>query len=122
MKGIDYYKKYIDGLINQQPTTITIERTEDQDNGYGGTVPVDLPPVEHQVLIYKKRSSREVIDTSGMIVGFQATGTWKMLAKGDADIIRGDTFTSDGMNFKVLQPTNYYDICKQIELEVVSYV
>ena len=122
MVGSDYYKKYINDMIAHNPTTITIKRTEEQDNGYGGTVSVDLPPFDLSVMIYKKRSNREIIDTSGMIVGYAAGGAWKLLASGDADIKRGDTFTADGTSFKVAFVNNFYDICKQVELEAVSYV
>jgi hypothetical protein len=122
MVGSDYYKKYIGDMIAHNPTVITIKRTEEQDNGYGGTTTVDLPPFDLSVMIYKKRSNREIIDTSGMIIGHAAGGVWKLLASGDADIKRGDTFTADGTSFKVAFVNNFYDICKQVELEAVSYV
>lgn len=122
MIGADYYKQYIKDMIGHNPTIITIKRTEEQGNGYGGTVDVELDPFDLTVMVYKKRSNREVIDTSGMIVGYAASGTWKLLASGDADIKRGDTFTADGTSFKVAFVNDFYGICKQVDLEAVAYV
>lgn len=122
MVGADYYKKYIKGMIEHNPTVITIQRTGKIDNGYGGTTTGDLDPFDLSVMIYKKRSNREVIDTSGEIVGYAASGTWKLLATGDADIKRGDTFTADGIDFKVAFVNDFYGICKQVDLEAVAYV
>lgn len=122
MVGVEYYKRYISHIINLNPTVITINRSVEITNGYGGSTKSKLDPFDVKVLVYKKRSNKEIIDTSGKTLGNQVLNTWKILSEGDADIERGDVFSIDGIEFKASFVNNYYDICKQIELEAIAYV
>lgn len=122
MVGVEYYKRYISHIINLNPTVITINRSVEITNGYGGSTKSKLDPFDVKVLVYKKRSNKEIIDTSGRTLGNQVLNTWKILSEGDADIERGDVFSIDGIEFKASFVNNYYDICKQIELEAIAYV
>lgn len=114
-----YYKKYIEKLINADSTTINITRIEKLPTEYKGykTKKVD---VSETVLFYKKRSNRQTVNESGVVIGYMATSIEKVLAKGDADILKGDTFKANNREYKVLFVNNYFDICKQIELEVIQ--
>jgi hypothetical protein len=115
--NVKYYKKYIEKLINANPTTINIPRMEKTPDGYGGHIenPIDITET---VTFYDKKSRREVVTDYGTTyVGVSVT---KILAKGDADIIKGDSFIVNGTEFRVLFVDSYFDICKQIELEVIK--
>lgn len=119
MQGNLYYKKYIEKLINANPTTLTIKRFTKVDDGYGGFTPTEK---EHDetVSFYKKRSNREFVSDSGVSVGFMATSIEKILAKATADIVRGDKFIANGREYKVNFVNDYFDICLQIEVEVIE--
>lgn len=112
-----YYKKHIEKLINSNPTTIKIKRKVEIDDGFGGTIIEDIEVIE-TVAFYDRKARREVVTDYGITyVGVTVT---KILAKGDADIIKGDKFTVDDVEYKVLFVKSYKGICKQIELEVIK--
>lgn len=112
-----YYKKHIEKLINSNPTTIKIKRKVEIDDGFGGTIIEDIEVTE-TVAFYDRKARREVVTDYGITyVGVTVT---KILAKGDADIIKGDKFTVDDVEYKVLFVKSYKGICKQIELEVIK--
>lgn len=113
-----YYKKYIEKLINSNPVDIAIKRKEKVDDGFGGETVKDVF-VNEIVTFYDRKARREVVTDYGTTyVGVTVT---KMLAKGEADIIKGDKFTVDDVEYKVLFVKPYKDICKQIELEVIKW-
>lgn len=115
--NVKYYKKYIDKLIESNPTTINITRIEKIDDGYNGHIEKPIA-ISETVTFYDRKSRREVVTDYGTsYVGVSVT---KILAKGDADIIKGDSFIVEGNEFKVLFVDSYFDICKQIELEVIK--
>ena len=117
MKGNLYYKKYIEKLINANPATITIKREIKTDDGYGGSI-VEEKKIAETVTFYDRKARREVVNDYGTTyVGINIT---KILSKSDADIIEGDTFIHEGKTYKVLYVKPYFDICKQIELEVIK--
>ncbi len=112
-----YYKKYIEKLINSNPANITIIRKEETDDGYGGSI-IEEKEITETVTFYERKARREVLTDYGVTyAGVQVT---KILAKHDADIQEGDTFTQEGKKYKVLFVKDYMDICKQIELEVIA--
>lgn len=119
MKDNKYYKKYIEKLINANPATIEITRIEEIDDGYGGYIPKETKITE-TVSFYQKRSNRQTVNDSGVVIGYMATSIEKILALGDANIKEGDTFKANDREYKVLFVNPYFDICKQIELEVVQ--
>ena len=112
-----YYKKYIEKLINSNPTTITIKRKVEVDDGFGGTTIEDIEVIE-TVAFYDRKARREVVTDYG--ITYAGVTVTKILAKGDADIIKGDKFTVDDVGYKVLFAKPYKGICKQIELEVIK--
>lgn len=117
MRGNLYYKKYIEKLINSNPATISILRKVKTDDGYGGSIIKDIE-VNEIVSFYDRKSRREVVTDYGTTyVGVSVT---KILAKGNANIAKGDKFTVDNVEYKVLFVNPYFDICKQIELEVIK--
>lgn len=112
-----YYKKYIEKLINSNPTNITITRKIETDDGFGGNTIKDVK-VEEIATFYDRKARREIVTDYGKTyVGVAVT---KILAKGNADIIKGDKFTVDDVEYRVLFVKSYKDICKQIELEVIK--
>lgn len=116
----DYYKKYIEKAINANPTTITIKRIKKIPDGFDGWIeePIELPP--QVVSIYQKRAQRERISDSGTTIGYMASNVEKMLCKGDADVKEGDRFEANDREYKVSFVNNFFDICKQAELEVIK--
>lgn len=114
-----YYKKHIEKLIDVNPTTIKITRIKRVDDGYGGYTEIETTHDE-VVTFYKKRSNRQTVNESGVVIGYMATSIEKILAKGDADILEGDIFKANGREYRVLFVNSYFDICKQIELEVIK--
>ena len=112
-----YYKKYIEKLINDNPTTITIIREVKTDDGYGGSI-ITKEEVTEVVNFYDVKARREVVTDYGKTyTGVQVT---KILAKGNADIQKDDIFTVDDIEYKVFHVNSYRGICKQIELEVIK--
>ena len=117
MMADKYYKRYIDKLINSNPTIIEISRYKKIDDGYGGNDNQDLEITE-KVCFYEMKSRREVITDYGKT--YTGVNVSKILAKGDADIIKGDLIKDATNEYKVLFVRGYKDICKQIELEVIK--
>lgn len=112
-----YYRKYIEKLIAANPSTITIKRKEKIDDGYGGEEIEDVEITE-TVRFYERKARREVATDYGTTyVGVQVT---KLLALYGADIREKDTFVYEGKTYRVLYVEPYFDICKQIELEVIA--
>lgn len=119
MGGNLYYKKYIERLINFDPTTINITRIEKTDDGYGGYTETERTIAE-TVTFYQKKSNRQIVTDTGVNVGHMASSVEKILTKFEADILEGDTFKANGREYKVLFVNPYIGICKQIELEVIK--
>jgi hypothetical protein len=115
--NIRYYKKYIEKLINSNPANITIKRKIEIDDGYGGSI-IEEKLISETVTFYERKARREVATDYGTTyVGVSVT---KILAEGNADIVKDDRFTFNGTEYKVLFVKPYFDICKQIELEVIN--
>lgn|SRR5699024_4529507 len=112
-----YYKKYIEKLINDNPTTITIIREIETDDGYGGST-IREEKIEEIVNFYDNKARREVITDYGKT--YTEVQVTKILAKGNADIRKNDTFTVDSVEYKVFHVNSYREICKQVELEVIK--
>lgn len=114
-----YYKKYIEKLIDSDPTNIVITRIEKISDGYKGYIEKPIEITE-TVTFYQKKSNRQTVNESGVVIGYMATSIEKILAKGNANILEGDTFKASGREYKVSFVNSYLDICKQIELEVIK--
>lgn len=117
MAGNLYYKKYIEKLINSNPATITIKRKIETDDGYGGST-IEEKEITEKVTFYDRKARREVVTDYGTTyVGVSVT---KILTKSNADIVKDDKFTVNGTEYRVLFVDPYFNICKQIELEVIK--
>lgn len=119
MKDNLYYKKYIEKLIDSDSTIINITRIEKIPDGYNGYIEKPIEITEN-VTFYQKRSNRQTVNDFGVVIGYMATSIEKILATGDADIKEGDTFKTNNREYRVLFVNSYFDICKQIELEVIK--
>ena len=112
-----YYKSYISKLINTIPTTITIKRTTNISDGYGGhTEETDI--FTEVVAFYDRKIRIELLSDAG--TGYTGSNMTKILAKREADIKQGDYFSNGYIEYKVLHVKPYFDICLQIEVEVVK--
>lgn len=119
MKGNEYYKKYIEKLINANPTDITIKRQVKTDDGYGGET---VTTTSHSIKgrLYSKKTVRELLDISGQRTSLAAVAAEKLLCLPTEDIEEGDTFTVENRKYKVSLVKNYLGICQQIELTVIK--
>ena len=115
--NVKYYKKYIEKLINSNPTEINIEREILIDDGFGGTV-IRLEKIKEVVTFYDTKARREIVSDYGK--SYPGISITKILAKDDANIIKCDIFTVDGTEYLVLLVKGFKSICKQIELEVIK--
>ena len=60
----NYYKHYIEKLINVNPVTIEIERNEKVSDGYGGYI--ETPTVVNEVVVfYDRKARREIMNDYG---------------------------------------------------------
>ena len=116
MQGDKYYKKYIEKLINANPTDITITRQVKTDDGYGGST-IEEININEIVTFYDKKAKREVVTDYGTT--YTGVSVTKILTSADSDILEGDTFNNNGNEYRVAFVNNYFDICKQIELDVI---
>ena len=117
MNNKAYYKSYIEKLINFNPTDIIISRKVKTENDYRGTSS-EIITIKERVTFYDKKARREVITDYGKT--YTGVSVTKILARGNANILKDDIFKANGYKFKVLFVNNYFDICKQIELEVIE--
>jgi hypothetical protein len=114
-----YYKRYIEKLINSNPTDIILTRIIKEPDGYEGYI-------EHPVQIsltftfYTKKAPRSTIQEKGTVVTNLSSSINKILTKGDADILEGDTFEHGGRKYRVGFVNSYMGICKQAEVEVIE--
>lgn len=115
-----YYKKYIEKVINQDPSTITITRKTITDDGFGGKTEDTVTLEPQTVRIYNKKAQREVISDKGTTTAYYSSTVLKFIAKGNADIKEGDTFKLGEKTLKVAFLDVYMDVCKQGELEVIK--
>lgn len=115
-----YYKKYIEKLINANPSRVTIIREEKVKNDYGGFETIRVEK-EATVTFYETKTRREAYyDAGPVFTGSAIASVTKILASNNTDIKKGDTVvTAEGNNYKVLMVHPYFDICKQIDTEVV---
>lgn len=115
--GNKYYKKYIRDLINQDPTEATIIRQVKTPDGYGGHT---LTPVTitHTIRLYDARRTRETVTDAGK--SYTSTIGTKALAEGSADLQEGDQIKAKGKTYRVAHLNNYFNICKQAELEAIK--
>lgn len=112
-----YYEHYIKQLINTIPTQVTIKRVESADDGYGGRVESFINS-EATVAFYDRKAKIEFFNDAG--VGYTGASVTKILALGNADIKPGDHLSTVDNEYKVLFVREYFNICLQIEIEVIK--
>jgi hypothetical protein len=114
-----YYRKYIQKLINSNPTSIIITRKTIINDGFGGKIVTDVELDPQTVRIYNKKAQREIISDKGTTTAYYASSTLKMLALSGANLEEGDMFEYAGKLLKIAYIGDYEGICKQVELEVI---
>ena len=114
-----YYQKYIEKLINANPGDIVLTRIIKEPDGYEGFIehPVQISLA---VTFYTKKAPRSTIQEKGTVVTNLFSSINKILTKGDADILEGDTFEHGGRKYRVGFVNSYMGICKQAEVEVIE--
>ena len=117
MNNKAYYKSYIEKLIDFNPTNITIERKNNTKNKYHAKSQ-EANIINEKVTFYDKKARREVITDYGK--SYTGVSVTKLLAKGNADIKKDDTFTIEDTKYKVVFVNSYFNICKQVEVEVIK--
>lgn len=121
MRADRYYKKYVEKLINANPTTITMQRRTEEDDGYGGKVETLTDLLPQTVTFYMEgaqhRGVRVTVRDKGIIVGGRVV---KMLMKATGGVQEGDTFRYEGETLQVVRVADYRGICRQVELEAIG--
>lgn len=116
-----YYKAYIERLIAADGQEITLTREIPTDNDYAGTTKTPETIAAQQMRVYNIKGHADIYQESGVIKrGSGATTQNKLLAKADADVAPGDTFTLGPYKYRILFARNYLGICIQAELEVIE--
>lgn len=114
-----YYRRYIEKMINDNPTVITITRIEKVDDGFGGVIEEEVT-IQETVTFYNRRSVREIVDESGKGFALSSVSSEKLLALADTSIREGDIFNHAGREYRVSFLQDYRGICKQAELQVIG--
>lgn len=117
MEGNKYYKRYIKKLINFNPTDITIKRNLKIDDGYGGHKEY-IQTISETVAFYERKTRKEIVTNDG--ISYTGVNVTKILTEFTTNIIKGDKIIVGDMKYKVLYVKPYFDICNQIELEVIE--
>lgn len=112
-----YYKRYIEKLIDNDPTAFVITREVTHNDGFGGetTERIELP--EQKGRFYQGRMTSAVLADKGTIYSQAAL---KLLVADSVDIAEGDYIQHQGKRLKVAFLQSYFGICKQAELEVIA--
>ena len=119
MAGAKYYISVIKQMIDQDKHTFNISRDEKVEDGYGGFITVNKE-IEFEGRIYNRKSVREITDIQGTSIGLSAVSHEKLLTLSDVDIRKGDVLEFEGRTLRVKFANDYFNICKQIELEVIE--
>ena len=119
MNNSFYYRKFIEDIIEKDKININIIRVTKEPDGYGGHTETE-ETISEGVRLYKSGAKRVVVNDMGVIIGHQGYSQEKILALPEADIREGDTFTVGNRQYKVKYVQQYFNICKQIDLEVVK--
>jgi hypothetical protein len=87
-------------FIRDSPTTVILTRRVKANDGAGGSTYTDAPVPAQDVRIVRNDESAAVEreNTAGSVVRPE----WSMIAMPDADVVRGDVFTYQGLNVEVV--------------------
>jgi hypothetical protein len=119
MGAKDYYRRYIEKMIQTNPVEITVTRTSIIDDGFGGTKKEKVTLPAQTVTFYNRKSMREVVGDAGQVANSYLARVTKVLATADADLQEGDQFEYGGKTWRVAYVADYLGVCRQAELEVV---
>ena len=114
-----YYQKYIEKLINANPAGIVLTRIIKEPDGFEGFIEYPVT-ISLTVTFYTKKAFRTIIQEKGVVSSDLTRQVNKIMAKGDADILEGDTFEHGGRKYRVGFVNSYMGICKQAEVEVIE--
>jgi hypothetical protein len=114
-----YYKKYVEKLVNANPTDIVLTRIIKEPDGYEGSIEYPVQ-ISLTVTFYTKKGYRTIIQEKGAVISGMTSTVNKILTKGDADMHEGDTFEHGGRKYRVGLVSTYLGICTQAEVEVVG--
>ena len=117
LAGSKYYKYYVEQLIKIDPKAFTIIRKTKVPNGYKGHTIVEST-IPGEGMIYEARGRREVLTDYGKT--YTGISINKLLMRGNADILKGDLLEIDGTKYEVFLVKDYFEISKQVELEVME--
>jgi len=94
-------RRNVERQIARNPSSIAIKRMREVDDGAGGSYreTVELPAQIMRIFM-STLAGTDAKDSTGS-GGHIQTQRWGLLAMWDADIIRGDTFTHQGRQFRV---------------------
>ncbi len=112
-----YYRSYINKLIGINPTDITIQGFKETDDGFGGTL-IEETEIQTTTIFYERKARREVVSEYGK--SYKDIPVTKLLLTHDIDIYEKDIVKCDNREYRVVLVKNYLDICKQVELDVIS--
>ena len=114
-----YYKHQVEKLIQSMDTVIiSLVRKTKVSDGYGGFTKSEQVLKPQIFGRDSKKISRSTATDTGEVYSSQTV--MKLLAKSDADIKEGDTFSIDNKTYKVAHIQLYQGICYQVEIEVVK--
>lgn len=121
--NLTFLRNEVKKIIDQNATTVTIQRENLISDGMDGYIRDPENPyttVELTIRLYNKRYSPTVVTDGGVSFNTHI----KALCDYNADILEGDTFTVDGITYKVknIDFKKYYAavISKECTLERVK--
>lgn len=91
-------RRHTEQSIARNPTTIVITRTQNTDDGAGGSYQETVELPAQTVRIFMSSMQAQTVSKVG---GQIQTQSWGLLALWDADIVKGDEFQVDGRRFTV---------------------
>ena len=94
-------RRHVERQIARNPSSIVIQRTQEVNDGAGGSYreTVELPA--QTVRIFMSTFAGTDAKDKGGVGGQIQTQRWGLLAIWDADIVKGDVFTHQGRRFSV---------------------
>lgn len=98
MQGVATLKKQTRWFINQNPTSVVLNRKTKVDDGAGGSTYTTKPLDPQTVRLIE---SNPVNVTTRNVSGSMDLPQRFIVATADADVIEGDTFTDQGNKYRV---------------------
>lgn len=94
-------RRNVERQIARNPSSIAIKRSQEVDDGAGGSYRETAELPAQTVRIFMSTfAGTDAKDSTGL-GGHIQTQRWGLLALGDADVVKGDVFTHQGRQFRV---------------------